>query len=252
MRLSIEHLSFSYGKKTVLSDLSFDAEGGKCLFILGANGAGKSTLLSNLLLLVKPQAGRILLDGTDLSLLRPSERARRIAYVPQDVDFPSMTVFDAVLLGRKPFFHWNAKREDELEVERVLTELGLEQLALRDASRLSGGEKQMVAIARALAQGAPVLLMDEPTSNLDVRHCLSVLSLFQKLSRERGMAILIVLHDLSLALRYADEFLLLSEGKLKKKGEIGSLTGEDLSEALGVKAEIVQADGRRLLHLEEV
>ncbi|MBO4990168.1 MAG: ABC transporter ATP-binding protein [Clostridia bacterium] len=252
MRLSIEHLSFSYGKKTVLSDLSFDAEGGKCLFILGANGAGKSTLLSNLLLLVKPQAGRILLDGTDLSLLRPSERARRIAYVPQDVDFPSMTVFDAVLLGRKPFFHWNAKREDELEVERVLTELGLEQLALRDASRLSGGEKQMVAIARALAQGAPVLLMDEPTSNLDVRHCLSVLSLFQKLSRERGMAILIVLHDLSLALRYADEFLLLSEGKLKKKGEIGSLTGEDLSEALGVKAEIVQVNGQRLLHLEEV
>lgn len=252
MRLSIEHLSFSYGKKTVLSDLSFDAEGGKCLFILGANGAGKSTLLSNLLLLVKPQAGRILLDGTDLSLLRPSERARRIAYVPQDVDFPSMTVFDAVLLGRKPFFHWNAKREDELEVERVLTELGLEQLALRDASRLSGGEKQMVAIARALAQGAPVLLMDEPTSNLDVRHCLSVLSLFQKLSRERGMAILIVLHDLSLALRYADEFLLLSEGKIKKKGEIGTLTGEVLSEALGVKAEIVQVNGQRLLHLEEV
>ena len=251
MVLSVERLCFSYGGRPVLSDVSFRAEGGKCLFVLGANGAGKSTLLLNLLCVLKAQSGRILLDGKDVSRLRPRERAKRIAYVPQDVDFPSMTVFDAVLLGRKPYLGMDAGEEDYREVERVLTELRLDALSLRDASRLSGGEKQMVAVARALVQGASVLLMDEPTSSLDAKHRLSLLSLVKRLAREKNMAILVVMHDVSLALRYADEFLLLSEGKLVKQGEISSLSGEDCSKAFGIRAEIVEAKGHKFLIMED-
>lgn len=243
MQLEVKSLSFSYGKKEVLKDVSFTLDSGECLFLLGANGVGKSTLFYTLLGLQKAEG--ITIDGKPIE-----SRSKLIAYVPQDVDFPSVTVFDAVLIGRRPYMKFDFTKEDYDLVEKVLEELSLSDYALRDASTLSGGEKQMVAIARALVQGASILLMDEPTSNLDVKHQLAVLNLVKRLAREKGIAVLLVMHDLSLAYRYGDRFLVLKDGAVLYHGK--ELTQEHIRQAFDVEAKLLEIDGTHYLILEDL
>jgi iron complex transport system ATP-binding protein len=170
MILSVDGLSFRYNSHPVLQDVTFEAPSGQILGVLGVNGAGKSTLLKCINKVLQPHSGSVLLDGTNLLRLRGDAVARRIGYVPQRYNADQVTVFDAVLLGRKPHIKWAATERDLRVVERLLKLMGLEAYALRSVSTLSGGEAQKVVIARALAQEPKVLLLDEPTSSLDLRN----------------------------------------------------------------------------------
>ena len=205
MNLKISDLSFKYSSgKQVLDGVNFQAESGKCTFLLGANGAGKTTLFSNILGLLTPSFGKITLDDADLSSLKPREKAKLLGYVPQNVFFPSGSAFDAVLLGRRPYIRWGVTENDLSVVEKLFKDLSVEDFAMRNVDSLSGGEKQKIAIARALAQEPQVLLFDELTSNLDVKNQADVLSFIKKLTVDKNVITVAIVHDLSLALRFAD------------------------------------------------
>lgn len=246
MELEVNNLSFGYAKnKMALDNVSFTARGGRSLFILGPNGAGKSTLVSCILQFIKYPTGTVSVDGKNLAETKGKERAKLVGYVPQNVSFPSMTVFDAVLLGRKPYIKWDAGKNDLQIAENVLKALRLEEFSMRDVSKLSGGEQQKIAVARALAQQAPIMIFDELTSNLDVKNQFEVLEFLKKITQENNLTTITIVHDLGLALRFADDVLLLKNGKIVKFGEIGSLTCEDIKNTFGIEAKIMEIDGRR-------
>lgn len=252
MALVVDRLTFCYhSDRQTLSDVSFTANEGKLTCLLGPNGAGKSTLIANILGLQKPKCGKILIDGKEVSSISPKERAKTIAYVPQTVDFADMTCFDAVLLGRLPYIKWEATEEDHAIVENLFHELHLEEFALRNVNELSGGERQKIAIARALAQGASVLLFDEPTSNLDVKNQLDVLSFLKKLAKEKNVVILVVMHDLTHAVRFGEAFLLLDHGALKKSGNMDELSAEDIHSVFGVETEMIIYQNKKILIFKE-
>lgn len=205
--IKAENISFSYQKgKHVLDRVSFSLSDGQSLAILGNNGAGKSTLLKCIDRILKPESGTVLVDGENVYDMSGTEMARKIAYVPQHSHASDMTVFDAVLLGRKPYIKWDAAAEDRQIVSEILHQMKLEDYALRNISELSGGEAQKVMLARALAQQPKVLLLDEPTSSLDPRNQHEVLQLVRSIAKEKQISVITVLHDLNLAIRYYDRF----------------------------------------------
>jgi len=169
MILKVDGIEFSYNSHPVLSNISFEVNRGEILSILGNNGAGKTTLLKCISRILKPVRGVVFVDGKSLSDISATEIARKISYVPQRQDVSRFTVFDTVLLGRKPYIRWDVSKKDLLIVEEILDRLGLKTLALKYLDQLSGGELQKVSIARALAQDPEILLLDEPTNNLDLK-----------------------------------------------------------------------------------
>lgn len=245
--LKIEKLSFSYSRHKVLKELSLSLEKGEIGILLGKNGAGKSTLFKNILGLLKKQSGDILLDGQSLSELSPRERARLIAWVPQDIRFGGLSVFDTVLSGRGAYFGIRAGKEDLAAAERAICELGLEPLAFRPTEELSGGERQRVAVARALAGEPKLMLFDEPTGNLDVGSEAKVLREVRSLAEERGITVLASLHDLNSALSLGDRFLTLKEGHVTHSVTSEGLTAEILSETFDTNIKILSAEGRRFI-----
>lgn len=245
--LKIEKLSFSYSRHKVLKELSLSLEKGEIGILLGKNGAGKSTLFKNILGLLKKQSGDILLDGQSLSELSPRERARLIAWVPQDIRFGGLSVFDTVLSGRGAYFGIRAGKEDLAAAERAICELGLEPLAFIPTEELSGGERQRVAVARALAGEPKLMLFDEPTGNLDVGSEAKVLREVKSLAAERGITVLASLHDLNSALSLGDRFLTLKEGHITHSVTSEGLTAEILSETFDTNIKILSAEGRRFI-----
>ncbi|UKI14309.1 MAG: ABC transporter ATP-binding protein [Clostridiales bacterium] len=185
MNLKISDLSFKYSSgKQVLDGVNFQAESGKCTFLLGANGAGKTTLFSNILGLLTPSFGKITLDDADLSSLKPREKKQNFWDTSRETFFfPSGSAFDAVLLGRRPYIRWGVTENDLSVVEKLFKDLSVEDFAMRNVDSLSGGEKQKIAIARALAQEPQVLLFDELTSNLDVKKIRRTFCLSSKIDR---------------------------------------------------------------------
>lgn len=246
MELKIKNLSFSYekGKKTV-DNASFTAKQGKSLFILGANGAGKSTLIKLVCGLLKPESGEIETDGKDVLKLKPKERAKLISLVPQEVGFPETTVFDAVLLGRRPYIAGGAKESDLVAVKNALALLDMEDLALKNAKKLSGGEKQKTAIARAIAQSAPIMIFDELTSNLDVKNQYETLGLLKKITEEKRLISVTIVHDINLALNFADEILLMKNGKTVKQVSVEEITESDINDVFEIRAKIIDCDGKK-------
>lgn len=234
MILTVEGVEFSYNSHPVLKDVRFDVHRGELFSILGNNGAGKSTLLRCLNRILTPRAGTILVEGEDLSALSRLEVARRVGYVAQRHESSRITVFDAVLLGRRPYIKWDATEKDLAIVREVLAVLGLEEFSLRYLDELSGGELQKVIIARALAQEPRVLLLDEPTSNLDLKNQYEVLKIVKKAARERSVAVVVVMHDLNLALRFADRFLLLKDGVIYACGGREVITPENIAGVYGI------------------
>jgi iron complex transport system ATP-binding protein len=232
--LSVNRISFRYNSLPVLQDVTFELPSGQILGVLGVNGAGKSTLLKCINKVLRPHGGAVLLDGTDLRVLTGNAVARRIGYVPQRYSEGQVTVFDAVLLGRKPHIKWAPTERDMRVVERLLKLMGLEACALRSVSTLSGGEAQKVVIARALAQEPKVLLLDEPTSSLDLRNQLDVMNLVAKVVRTEGVSAVVAIHDLNLALRFADRFLILKDGAIHAMGPKEALNPEVIEEVYGV------------------
>lgn len=233
--LEINNLEFSYrSSRKILEKIEFDVENGECVAILGNNGAGKSTMLKCLNKIIAPQKGTVAVNGTDLLQLSRLEIAKNTAYVAQKNEGSRITVYDAILLGRKPFIKLSPTKRDYEIVEGIIEKLNLEDMALRLIDELSGGELQKVMIARALAQEPKVLLLDEPTSSLDLKNQIEVLQLLQKITRENQIAVVIVIHDLNLALRYCDRFLFLKDSSVFCYGGMEVMTSENISEVYQV------------------
>ncbi len=241
--LRTKHLTFGYDNRLILQDLTLQMAAGRFIAILGINGSGKSTLLKNLNNILQPKSGTILVDGKDLKTMSGNEVARHIGYMPQKSTPSSCTVFDAVLLGRKPHISWNVSERDLKVVGNTLQRLGLEDYALRRTSQLSGGEMQKVVIARALAQEPKILLLDEPISHLDIKNQMDTLSLLKRIAAELQLTVVVVIHDLSLALRFADRFVLLKNGTLFIEGDHQIITSESIKEVFHIDAEIHQIGG---------
>lgn len=253
MRLQVKNVSFRYGSWEALRDVELEAGAGEVLSIIGPNGAGKSTLLRCINRVLKPRVGTVYLDGDEISLMPERERAKKIGYVPQAVNqtFPS-TVYETVLMGRRPHLNWSVSRQDLAVVEEVLQQMGLLGMAGRMISDLSGGERQKVMLARALAQEPEVLLLDEPTSNLDVRHQLEVLELVRDAAHQRDKCVLMVMHDLNVAGRFSDQMLMLKGGQVFAAGGPWSvLTPENIKFVYEVDSLVVTTIvGPQIISLE--
>jgi len=243
--LEIKSLSVSYGTRPVLHDISFELPVGTILAVIGPNGAGKTTLVRAVSGFVPVKSGHILVQGRDINQLSTPERARRIAVVPQARQLPpAFTAWETVLLGRTPHLNWlgQTSPQDEDIVRQVMQRTATIDLAERPVGELSGGEQQRLLLARALAQAAPILLMDEPTSHLDLQFQFSLLEEVRSLARHDHLAVLVVLHDLNLVARYADRVALLVEGRLHALGSTGEvLTNDLLSEAYHIPLEVLHA-----------
>jgi iron complex transport system ATP-binding protein len=243
MILSLNEVSFRYNGRPVLQEVTFELPSGQIMGVLGVNGAGKSTLLKCISKVLQPHGGSVLLDGKDLLRLSGDAVARRVGYVPQRYSEDQVTVFDAVLLGRKPYIKWTATERDLSVVDRLLKLMGLEEYALRPVSTLSGGEAQKVIIARALAQEPKVLLLDEPTSSLDLRNQLEVMTLVATVVKTEGVSVVMAIHDLNLALRFVDRFLILKDGSIHAMGLKEALTPEVIEEVYGVHSILQMVEG---------
>ena len=250
--MEIKHLSYHYkGYPQVLNDVSFDIEPGKFLAILGNNGVGKSTLLKCFNHILKPDAGEVLLDGQNLLKMSGREVAKQVAFVSQSVPSTQMTVHDVVMLGRRPYMKWGFTTEDHAIVHEAMDRLGLNAMRGRFLGQLSGGEKQKVMLARALAQQPKALLLDEPTSALDIQNQYQVLKIVRDICHKDNMVAVVVIHDLNLALRFCDHFLLLKDGKVYRHGDRSILDSTALKEVYGVDAKVVEIEGRHMVLVEE-
>ncbi|MBC5580023.1 ABC transporter ATP-binding protein [Anaerofilum sp. BX8] len=247
MKLEIKDLCFAYGTHEIVQNVSFEAEEGQILAVLGINGVGKSTMLRCINRINRPRSGKITVGGKDVARMDGATLAKHIGYVSQNCEFSESTVFDAVLLGRKPFIQWDVTGHDLEIVQEVLGLLSLEGYAMRSVNELSGGERQKVAIARALAQQTPVLLFDEPTSNLDLKNQLEVLQTIRTIVREKGLTAVVTIHDLNLALRFADRFLIMKEGRVYADGGAEAVNTAAIREVYGVRAAVMECSGRRVV-----
>lgn len=245
--LTVDGLSVSYGEKAVLQQVGFHLAAGQVLAVIGPNGAGKSTLIRALSGVLQVRGGAVRLDGRDLRQYSEVERARRIAVVPQAVNLPAaFTVWETVLLGRTPHLNWLGQltAKDEEIARWALERTDTQALAERPVNQLSGGEQQRVLLARALAQSAPVMLLDEPTAHLDLQYQLSLLELVRELAHQEKLAVLVALHDLNLVSRYADKVALLAEGKLCALGRPGEVLQADvLTRAYRVPLQVLAVGG---------
>ncbi len=241
--LEIRNLSVAYGSRTILQDISLGIAPGQILAVIGPNGAGKSTLVRAVSGVLPPQSGQVLIGERPLLTLTANQRARCLAVVPQARQLPgAFTVYDTILLGRTPYLGWLGKSgaQDHEQVAWALQRTHLSELAARKVSELSGGEQQRVLLARALAQAAPVLLLDEPTTHLDLQHQSGLLNLLRELALEKKLAVLIVLHDLNLASLYADRVALLVDGRIQAIGSPQEvLTSRNLTAVFHVPIEVI-------------
>lgn len=242
--LSISHLSFSYGKKEILNDITFDIAPGSFYAVLGANGSGKTTLLRCMAGLLKPQTGNVVIDQKPLDSYSIRQIAQKIAFVRQqpqtDIDF---SAFETVLMGRNPYQRHlqNESQKDWDIVEQSMKQTNTWHLRMSLPSQMSGGELQRVMIARALAQQTPILLLDEPTSSLDIAHQLEIMELLSTINKEQNKTIIIVVHDLNLAMRYCPSTILLHGHKLMLQAPTKqALTPENISKVFNVQSQIIE------------
>lgn len=249
--ISAKDIAFSYPRsEEILHQISFDLGAGHCLALLGNNGAGKSTLIKCLNRIHNPKSGRIVVAEQDVQKMRRVDIAKTMAYVAQQSEGEQLTVFDAVLLGRKPYIKMEPTADDLRITREALDRLDLGDFALRYTDELSGGELQKVVLARALAQQPKVLLLDEPTSNLDLHNQHEVLSVVSKIAREDQISVVVIIHDLNLALRYCDRFLLVKDGYVYDYGDESVITSKAIEDVYKIKAQIVEVLGRKMVAVE--
>lgn len=221
LQLRAERVSFAYGDQMILNEIDLAVQPGELVGVIGPNGSGKSTLIKCLCRALTPQRGRVWLDGRELGALTAQHIAQHIAVVSQAVELPpGFTAFEIVMMGRVPHLAWwqNESARDREIVRAAMHATQTWSLADRLINQLSGGERQRVVIARALAQEPQILLLDEPTAHLDIKHQIEVMELVRRLNRERGLAVLIVSHDLNLAAQYCSRLVLFKDGRIYKSG----------------------------------
>ena len=247
--LNIENLHFTYSKNgnPVLRGTSLELGQGEIGIVLGKNGCGKTTLFKNILGIEKPKSGSISFENQDLLKMNRRERARRIAYVPQHIHFGDLTVMDSVLMGRVSYFGMKAGLEDYAAVERILEEMGLQDFAGRSAEALSGGEKQKIAIARAMAQEPKLMIFDEPTGNLDIANEQLIIQEARKLAKEQNISILSSLHDLNQALYFGDKFFFMKDGVVKYAGNSEIITEEIIKDIFDIDVKIVEIENQKVI-----
>lgn len=244
MKLVVREVCFAYNSRPVLQGVTLEVGAREVLGLVGPNGSGKSTLLKCLARVLKPRRGIVYLDGREIAAIDTRDLARKMGYVPQaaGTTFP-FTVLEAVLVGRKPHVRWEVGSRDLEVVGEALRSLSLEDMAHRYLDELSGGERQKVFLARALAQEPEVLLLDEPINSLDILHQLEVLELVRELAARRDIAVVMVLHDLNLAARFSDKLVMLKDGKIFAAGRPGEvLTPENVSLVYGVEVHVSKGE----------
>ncbi|MEU1405878.1 ABC transporter ATP-binding protein [Streptomyces sp. NPDC005728] len=241
-RLAARGVTVGYGARTVIDDLDAAIPSGIITTIIGPNGCGKSTLLRTLSRLLRPTRGTVVLDGDDIVKLRTRDVAKKLGLLPQSPVAPEgLTVSDLVARGRHPHQSWLRQwsSDDAAVVERALAMTGVSDLADRPVDSLSGGQRQRVWISMTLAQGTDLLLLDEPTTYLDLAHAIDVLDLVDDL-HESGCTVVMVLHDLNLATRYSDNLIVMREGAILAQGHPRDvITAELLHEAFGLRAKVI-------------
>lgn len=245
--IAVEDLCFSYGRKEILHNVRFRAAAGECVAVLGNNGAGKSTLISCINRIKKPQSGTVVINGQNINSLSAVQTARYIAYMAQKNELSRTTVFDSVLLGRRPYFKWSAGKDDMRRCEEMLERLHLSAYAMRCIDELSGGEVQKVMLARALVQEPKALLLDEPTNNLDPKNQYEIMELVRQAAKEQNITVLMVLHDLNLALRYSDSCMFMKDGRVFAHGGTDIVTRDLLRAVYSVEAELIEIDNKKVV-----
>ena len=246
--LNVENLSFHYRNgPEILRQVSFSLEDGQFLAILGNNGAGKSTMLKCFNQILRVEGGHVWMDGEDLLTMTHREVAQRVAFVSQNIPSTQMTVHDVVMLGRRPYMRWGFTEEDHRIVHEAMDRLHLSDMRGRFLNELSGGERQKVMLARALAQQPKVLLLDEPTSSLDIQNQYQVLDIVRDICRTSTITAVMVIHDLNLALRFCDRFLLLKDGQVYRSGDSSLLDRQALREVYGVNAHVATVEGKSIV-----
>ncbi|MEV6428133.1 ABC transporter ATP-binding protein [Nocardia sp. NPDC051463] len=230
-RLCAEDITLGYGDRVIVDRLCIDVAPGVITTVIGPNGCGKSTLLRSLGRLLRPRQGRVLLDGKAISSMKTKDVARVVGMLPQSPVAPEgLTVADLVARGRHPHQSWIRQWSvtDEAEVMTALEQTGIADLADRPLDELSGGQRQRAWISMALAQGTDILLLDEPTTYLDLAHSLEVLDLVDRLHDDLGRTVVMVLHDLNLAIRYSDELIVMRAGRIVAQGKPGDIINAEL------------------------
>ncbi|MDD3042610.1 MAG: ABC transporter ATP-binding protein [Methanosarcinaceae archaeon] len=240
VKLRVKDIVFGYASANILENICFELKASEVISIVGPNGTGKSTLLKCIDRILVPKSGGISVDEKDLKGMGRLEVAKTLSYVPQSTArvFPS-TVFETVLMGRRPHLGWFSSEGDKEKVWEVLELLGIEALALTSFNELSGGQQQKVLIARALVQDTGVMLLDEPTSNLDIWHQLDVMEIVRKLVNEKEVTCLMAVHDLNMASKYSDRIIMMKDGKIVAAGSpVKVLTPENIAAVYGVEASV--------------
>jgi iron complex transport system ATP-binding protein len=245
MQINIKGLQFSYTSVPILDDINLNLDGKKLVSILGPNGVGKSTLIHCINKILTPKGGVVLMDGKDVKEITVKEMSKIVGYVPYSANdsFP-LSVVDTVLMGRHPHSKWGSLDNDLRIVYETLEQLGITHLAMRSFNELSAGQHQKVMLARGLVQEPEVLLLDEPTSNLDVRHQIDVTKLLKKMVSEKGILTIMISHDINIAAKYSDEIIMMHDGKIFATGTPKEVITEDnLRTVYGVECVVVEDQG---------
>lgn len=247
MILDVQGIAFSYNSHPVLRDVCFSVAEGELAAILGPNGVGKTTLLKCINAIHRPSHGAVLVEGTDVLRLSPDAIARGMGYVAQRSESARLTVFDAVLMGRKPHIRWKAGNKDLAIVDAALKRLGLETMMLRHIDQLSGGELQKVSVARALVQEPRLLLLDEPTSSLDLRNQIEIMVMLRHIIDQHEMAAVMTMHDLNTALRFAHKFIFVKNGVVLAAVDKSGVDAAIIEEVYGLPVELHMVNSQPLV-----
>ncbi len=248
--LTFEGLYFKYSKNApedILKNISFSASNSEICAIMGPNGSGKSTLLKCAAGVIKPCRGALRYHGECLISNYKTDRAHLIAYMPQAQTPPACTVFDAVLLGRKPHISYSVSKKDIKKVEEIIHTTGITDIAMKRCDELSGGELQKTVFARALAQEPQILLLDEPTNHLDFKNQTEIMKLIKGLTKELKLITIAVIHDINLAIKFSDSFVLIKDGQIFANSCISAITKENIDTLYSVDSKIYEIDGGKIV-----